>query len=169
MPRVLLDQGVQDVVRISDARMSGTSFGTVVLHVAPESAIGGPLAAVQTGDEVELEWRAGSRPCMFRTTIALRLRGADGNPPPTTTAAMAGCSCEHVNQADEGCDFDFLRKDQYGSPVNIRYCLSLRVFGERMNSARVVSSRLKSAKLSSLRPPELYAGCADKREVLGTH
>ena len=55
MPRVLLEQGINDMVRISDARMSGTSFGTVVLHVAPESAAGGPLAAVETGDEVELD------------------------------------------------------------------------------------------------------------------
>src|SRR5205085_4005674 len=55
MPRVLLDRGVNDVVRISDARMSGTSFGTVALHVAPESAAGGPLGAVETGDEMELD------------------------------------------------------------------------------------------------------------------
>ena len=55
MPRMLLKQGINDVVRISDSRMSGTSFGTVVLHVAPESAIGGPLSLVQTGDEIELD------------------------------------------------------------------------------------------------------------------
>ena len=55
MPRMLLKQGINDVVRISDARMSGTSFGTVVLHVAPESAVGGPLSLVQTGDEIELD------------------------------------------------------------------------------------------------------------------
>ena len=93
MPRVLLDQGINDVVRISDARMSGTSFGTVVLHVAPESAAGGPLAAVETGDEMELD-TAG------RTSDAARPRGRDrpiASPPdpkprPTTTEAMAGCS-----------------------------------------------------------------------------
>src|SRR5260370_4452787 len=55
MPKVLLEQGVPDMVRISDARMSGTSFGTVVLHAAPESALGGPLAVVRTGDEIQLD------------------------------------------------------------------------------------------------------------------
>src|SRR6185503_18798017 len=55
MPKVLLNQNVNDMVRVSDARMSGTSFGTVVLHVAPESGVGGPLAVVRTGDEVELD------------------------------------------------------------------------------------------------------------------
>ena len=58
MPKVLLNQGVKDMVRVSDARMSGTSFGTVVLHVAPESAVGGPLAIVQTGDVIELDVEA---------------------------------------------------------------------------------------------------------------
>ena len=61
MPRVLLKQGIDDMVRISDARMSGTSFGTVVLHVAPKSAVGGPLAVVRTGDEIELDVEHGDR------------------------------------------------------------------------------------------------------------
>ena len=75
MPKKLLNQGVTDMVRISDARMSGTSFGTVVLHVAPESAIGGPLAAVRTGDEIELgRSRAQVGTCVPADEIAARLR-----------------------------------------------------------------------------------------------
>jgi len=109
MPRVLLRQGVNDIVRISDARMSGTSFGTVVLHIAPESAVGGPLAAVQTGDEIQLD--------VERRTISVLL------PPAELEARMtahvpsvksyergyARLFMERVLQANEGCDFDFLR------------------------------------------------------------
>ena len=79
MPRVLLDRGVNDMVRISDARMSGTSFGTVVLHVAPESAIGGPLAAVRTGDEIALDV-AGRRIDLLVPAEEIARRLADFHP-----------------------------------------------------------------------------------------
>ncbi len=110
MPRVLLDQGVNDMVRISDARMSGTSFGTVVLHVAPESAAGGPLAAVETGDEVELD-TAGRRLTLHVSDeeIARRL-AARPHVAPHYDRGYGWMFLQHVNQADEGCDFDFLRK-----------------------------------------------------------
>ena len=75
MPRVLLNQGVNDMVRISDARMSGTSFGTVVLHIAPESAIGGPLAAVRTGDEIVLDVATAASTC---ASSDAELRSAPG-------------------------------------------------------------------------------------------
>jgi L-arabonate dehydrase len=110
MPRVLLDQGVDDVVRISDARMSGTSFGTVVLHVAPESEAGGPLAAVQTGDEVELD-TTGRRLTLHITSDEIERRIAAR--PPAASHYERGYGwmfLQHVNQADQGCDFDFLRK-----------------------------------------------------------
>jgi dihydroxy-acid dehydratase len=110
MPRVLLDQGVDDVVRISDARMSGTSFGTVVLHAAPESAVGGPLAAVQTGDEVELD-TAGRKLTLHVAQEEIDRRLAAR--PPAVAHYERGYGwmfLQHVNQADEGCDFDFLRK-----------------------------------------------------------
>ncbi|MDX2152333.1 MAG: IlvD/Edd family dehydratase [Bryobacteraceae bacterium] len=108
MPRVLLDQGVTDVVRISDARMSGTSFGTVVLHVAPESAAGGPLAAVRTGDEVELD--VPSRRLALHVPdeeLTTRLK-AFAPPPPKYTRGYGKLFLDHVSQANEGCDFDFL-------------------------------------------------------------
>lgn len=110
MPRVLMDQGVNDVVRISDARMSGTSFGTVVLHAAPESAVGGPLAAVETGDEVELD-TAGRRLILHvaEEEIARRLAGRVVAKP-HYERGYGWMFLQHVNQADEGCDFDFLRK-----------------------------------------------------------
>jgi dihydroxy-acid dehydratase len=110
MPRVLLDRGVKDMVRISDARMSGTSFGTVVLHVAPESAVGGPLAAVQTGDEIELDTH-GRRLTLHvaEAEIARRMSGFEA-PPTHYERGYGWMFLRHVNQADEGCDFDFLRK-----------------------------------------------------------
>jgi L-arabonate dehydrase len=110
MPKVLLKQGINDMVRVSDARMSGTSFGCVVLHVAPESGIGGPLAAVRTGDEVELN--------VPERRIELRLpqeeierRLASFRPdPPKYQRGYGKLFLEHVTQANLGCDFDFLRR-----------------------------------------------------------
>jgi dihydroxy-acid dehydratase len=109
MPRVLLNQGINDMVRISDARMSGTSFGTVVLHVAPESAIGGPLAAVCTGDEIELDVaQRRIHLCISDEELQTRL-AAFRPPPPKYTRGYGRMFLEHVTQANEGCDFDFLR------------------------------------------------------------
>jgi len=110
MPRVLLNHHIDDVVRISDARMSGTSFGTVVLHVAPESAVGGPLNAVRTGDEIELD--VASRRLELRVPaqeIAGRLSSFRAAPP-QYTRGYGRLFLEHVTQANLGCDFDFLRK-----------------------------------------------------------
>ena len=108
MPRKLLQQGVTDMVRISDARMSGTSFGTVVLHIAPESAAGGPLAAVQTGDEIVLDV-AGRRLDLNipEEELARRLR-AFTPPAPHYDRGYGRLFLDHVTQANDGCDFDFL-------------------------------------------------------------
>ena len=111
MPRVLLDQGINDVVRISDARMSGTSFGTVVLHTAPESAIGGPLAAVETGDEIELDTAGRTLTLHVPQEEIDRRLAARPVPKPHYERGYGWMFLQHVNQADEGCDFDFLRKD----------------------------------------------------------
>jgi len=108
MPRVLLDRGVKDIVRISDARMSGTSFGTVVLHVAPESAIGGPLAAVHAGDEIELDV-AGRRIELLVPDGEIARRMAEFRPaPPHYDRGYGRLFLDHVMQANLGCDFDFL-------------------------------------------------------------
>ena len=108
MPKKLLQQGVTDMVRISDARMSGTSFGTVILHVAPESAVGGPLAIVQTGDEIELDVTARKLDLKVSPEeIERRLRGFVA-PPPHYQRGYGRLFLDHVTQAHLGCDFDFL-------------------------------------------------------------
>ena len=110
MPKKLLEQGITDMVRISDARMSGTSFGTVVLHVAPESAIGGPLAIVRTGDEVVLDV-AGRRIDVSLSEAAIAQRLKEFQPPPPHYERGYGkLFLQHVTQAHLGCDFDFLSK-----------------------------------------------------------
>lgn len=95
------------MVRISDARMSGTSFGTVVLHAAPESAIGGPLAAVRTGDEIRLDV-PGRRVDLLLTEDELQRRLKEFQPAkPHYTRGYGKLFLDHVTQANEGCDFDF--------------------------------------------------------------
>ena len=111
LPPKLLAQGVTDMVRISDARMSGTAYGTVVLHVAPEARAGGALAVVRDGDWIELDCAAG-RLHLEIDDIELKARLADWAQTRTARADDAGgyrkLYVEHVLQADEGCDFDFL-------------------------------------------------------------
>jgi L-arabonate dehydrase len=108
LPPKLLRQGIKDMVRISDARMSGTAYGTVVLHVAPEAADGGPLAAVRDGDWIELDCEAGRLHLdISEAELADRLATLG----PTADASKGGYRrlyVNHVLQADEGCDFDFL-------------------------------------------------------------
>jgi L-arabonate dehydrase len=108
MPRKLLNQGVADMVRLSDARMSGVSYGTVVLHVAPESAIGGPLAVVQTGDEIVLDVAARKiELAVPQPEVDQRLRRFV--PPKRHYDRGYGrLFLDHVTQANLGCDFDFL-------------------------------------------------------------
>ena len=110
LPPKLLRQGVKDMVRISDARMSGTAYGTVVLHVAPEAADGGPLSVVRDGDWIELDCDAG-RLHLDIGDAELAERLAVGAPQPTSAEMPGGYQrlyVDHVLQADEGCDFDFL-------------------------------------------------------------
>jgi len=109
IPKKLLQQGVRDMVRISDARMSGTSYGTCILHVAPESFIGGPLALVQDGDMIELD--------IFGRTLNLLVDEAElakrrenwKAPAPHYPRGYGWMFTQHIQQADKGCDFDFLR------------------------------------------------------------
>ncbi|MDN8611882.1 IlvD/Edd family dehydratase [Variovorax ginsengisoli] len=109
LPPKLLRQGVKDMVRISDARMSGTAYGTVVLHVAPEAADGGPLAAVQDGDWIELDCEAGRLHLdIDDAELAARLEAIAGRAAPATGGGYQRLYVDHVLQADEGCDFDFL-------------------------------------------------------------
>jgi dihydroxy-acid dehydratase len=113
IPKKLLAAGVRDMVRVSDARMSGTAYGTVVLHVAPEAAIGGPLALVQDGDQIELD--VPNRRIELRVPPdELARRHAAWQPAPLPESLRRGyrwLHATHVLQADQGCDFDFCRAD----------------------------------------------------------
>jgi dihydroxyacid dehydratase/phosphogluconate dehydratase len=108
IPKKLLTTGVRDMVRLSDARMSGTAFGTVVLHVAPEAAVGGPLGLVQTGDEIELDV-SNRRLELLVPEHELNARRMQWQPPtPAYTRGYGKLFLDHVLQAHLGCDFDFL-------------------------------------------------------------
>ena len=108
IPDKLLKRGIRDMVRISDARMSGTSYGTCVLHISPESHVGGPLALVQNGDKIELD--VANRSLMLLVDDAtLAMRRENWKPPSATwTRGYHRIFASHVTQAHEGCDFDFL-------------------------------------------------------------
>ena len=116
MPKALLKLGCRDMVRLSDARMSGTSYGACILHVAPESFVGGPLSLVKTGDIIELD--------VPRRTLNARLsdeelaerRARWVAPEPRYERGFGWMFAQHIEQADKGCDFDFL-KTGFGRPV----------------------------------------------------
>ena len=108
IPKKLLQKGVRDLVRISDARMSGTHFGTVVLHVSPEAAVGGPLALVRDGDEILLDVPSRKLELLIGEE-ELTLRKKEWKAPEfKDKRGYAALYRAHVTQADEGCDFDFL-------------------------------------------------------------
>lgn len=107
LPRSLLERGVTDMVRISDARMSGTAYGTVILHVAPEAAIGGPLALVRNGDRIELDVTA-NRLHLDVSEEELSRRRSEWSVPPVPSGGYERLFIDHVLQADQGCDFAFL-------------------------------------------------------------
>ncbi len=108
IPKRLLGQGVRDMIRISDGRMSGTSYGACILHVAPESFVGGPLAFVQTGDEIEIDVDKRSIHLHVSDAEMARRKAAWKQPAPKYARGYGAMFSEHIGQADQGCDFDFL-------------------------------------------------------------
>jgi dihydroxy-acid dehydratase len=107
LPPKVLRKGITDMVRVSDARMSGTAYGTVVLHVAPEAAAGGPLALVQNGDMISLDVAARTLTLdVDEKTLAERRKA--WAPPPAPTRGYAKLYVDHVLQADKGADLEFL-------------------------------------------------------------
>ncbi|KMO39713.1 dihydroxy-acid dehydratase [Methylobacterium tarhaniae] len=116
MPKKLLKEGHRDMLRLSDARMSGTSYGACVLHVAPESFIGGPLALLRTGDIVSIDVEARAIRMEVPDEELERRRAAWTPPAPRYERGYGVMFSRHIQQADEGCDFDFLRTE-YGAPV----------------------------------------------------
>jgi dihydroxy-acid dehydratase len=111
IPKYLAERGVRDMVRISDGRMSGTAYGAVVLHVAPEAAVGGPLALVRDGDEIELDAEAG-RIELLVSEEELARRRAEWQAPALPSRGWRRLYAERVQQADLGVDLDFLTETQ---------------------------------------------------------
>jgi dihydroxy-acid dehydratase len=112
IPKKLAIAGVKDMVRISDARMSGTAFGTIVLHVTPEAAAAGPLALVRTGDRIRLSVKERRVDLLVDEAELARRRAELPERPPLAQRGYAKLYQDHVMQASEGCDFDFLRSDE---------------------------------------------------------
>jgi dihydroxy-acid dehydratase len=108
IPKKLLTQGIRDMVRVSDARMSGTSYGACILHVAPESFVGGPLALVQDGDIIEVDVPARRLSLRVADEELARRRASRVPPAPRYPRGFGMLYSEHVTQANQGCDFDFL-------------------------------------------------------------
>ncbi len=117
IPKKLVKQGVRDMVRISDARMSGTSYGACILHVSPESYVGGPLALVRTGDIVTVDVPNRAIRMEVSDEELARRQAALKPEPPRYERGYGWMFSRHIGQADEGCDFDFLRTD-FGAPVS---------------------------------------------------
>lgn len=111
IPQKLLKQGVRDMVRISDARMSGTSYGACVLHVAPEAYVGGPLALVRDGDRIALDVPARRLELLVPEAELAARRAAWQAPPPRFERGYGVLYLKHIGQADTGCDFDFLQSE----------------------------------------------------------
>jgi dihydroxy-acid dehydratase len=117
IPKKLVKQGVRDMVRISDARMSGTSYGACILHVSPESYAGGPLALVKTGDIITVDIPNRSINMEVSDEELARRKAALKPEPARYERGYGWMFSRHIGQADEGCDFDFLRTD-FGAPVS---------------------------------------------------
>ena len=109
IPAKLARAGIKDMVRISDARMSGTAYGTIVLHVSPEAAVGGPLALVRSGDRIRISVKS-RRIDLLVAEDQLARRRAGWRPPAAPSRGYGKLYMDHVMQAEDGCDFDFLRK-----------------------------------------------------------
>ena len=117
IPRKLLKQGIRDMVRISDARMSGTSYGACILHVAPESYVGGPLALVKTGDVIAVDVAARTIDLHVSEDELAKRKAAWQPPQPRYERGYGWMFSRHILQADSGCDFDFL-ETSHGAPVD---------------------------------------------------
>ncbi|KMW58814.1 Dihydroxy-acid dehydratase [Candidatus Rhodobacter oscarellae] len=116
MPKALLKQGHRDMLRLSDARMSGTSYGACILHVAPEAFIGGPLALIETGDVIEVDIPNRSLNVRLTDEELAQRRAGWVAPAPRYERGYGFMFSKHIEQADKGCDFDFLRTE-FGAPV----------------------------------------------------
>ena len=116
IPKYLLEKGVRDLLRVSDARMSGTSYGTCVLHVAPEASVGGPLALVQDGDMIELDTANRALTLHVSEEELATRRAVWTSPEKRFSRGYGKLFEEEITQANEGCDFKFLHNDGSCTP-----------------------------------------------------
>jgi len=116
IPLRLVREGVRDMLRLSDARMSGTSYGACILHVAPEAHIGGPLALLKTGDLISVNVPERQINMQVSHTELARRRAILAKPKPRFTRGYGWMSMQHIKQANEGCDFDYL-ETAFGTPI----------------------------------------------------
>jgi dihydroxy-acid dehydratase len=116
IPLKLLKQGIRDVLRISDARMSGTSYGACVLHISPEAYVGGPLALVRNGDMISIDVDERSLSLDVPEAELAERRAAWTAPPPRFERGYGWMFSRHIQPAEKGCDFDFLETG-FGAPV----------------------------------------------------
>ncbi|MBP1990775.1 dihydroxy-acid dehydratase [Paenibacillus eucommiae] len=119
IPKRLMQQGVRDMVRISDARMSGTSYGTVILHTSPEAAAGGPIGLVRNGDMIEVDVEKGMLTLHVEESILEERRKEPLRAGTHGARGYMRLTADHILQADQGCDFDFLRPDSKKEAVFI--------------------------------------------------
>ena len=156
IPRKLVRAGVRDMLRISDARMSGTSYGACILHVAPESFVGGPLALVETGDEIEVDVAQRRLHLHVSDEELARRRAAWVPPAPRYERGYGRMFQEHIGQADAGCDFDFLEHGASGAGAGD----SLRLRKNRKFSAKRLSqvNDLLVTNARSVSPSDAIAG-----------
>ena len=116
IPTKLLKQGVRDMLRLSDARMSGTSYGACMLHCSPEAFIGGPLALVKSGDMISVDVPARRIHLEVSNEELARRKAAWTPPPPRFERGWGWMAAKHITQADQGCDFDYL-ETSFGKPI----------------------------------------------------
>ncbi|MEH6650361.1 MAG: L-arabinonate dehydratase [Motiliproteus sp.] len=116
LPKKLVEQGVRDMLRISDARMSGTSYGACVLHISPESALGGPLALVKNGDMIQLDVEKRSLELLVDDDELARRKAEWKKPDPKGTRGFTRIFTQNITQAHEGCDFEFLQGEPGSTP-----------------------------------------------------
>ena len=116
IPKKLIKEGIRDMLRMSDARMSGTSYGACILHVAPEAHIGGPLALLKTGDIVKLDIPNRTIDMLVSEEELAERRAAWTQPESKFQRGYGWMFSKHIKQANEGCDFDFL-ETEFGAPV----------------------------------------------------
>jgi hypothetical protein len=181
IPQKLLKKGIRDMLRISDARMSGTSYGACVLHVTPESHVGGPLALVRDGDRISIDIEARRVDVLISDEEMAKRKAAWKQPAAKFTRGYGVLYLKHIQQADKGCDFDFLEPGHTqarpaASPKSIDEARPWNSRRKRSSAARGKHRDALHAALQARIPQCLHAGrfapdqsCGRKSRRAGVH